>query len=111
MTTLDEGPNGPSAVPVGPPTIEPMTNTETRDAWREVGDRLEALALKLKLHAEEELSDDGRAVKGALQQLRSAVDDTVAAVSDACHDPAVKSDARDAVDALARAISKTVDRT
>ena len=88
-----------------------MTTTAMKDAWLEVGDRLEALALKLKLHAQEELSDDGQTVKTALQQLRVVVDDTVAALSDACHDPSVKADARNAVDALGRAISKTIERS
>jgi sugar phosphate isomerase/epimerase len=87
-----------------------MTNTATKDAWAEVGDRLEALALKLKLHAKEELSEDGVTVRGALERLKDAVEDSVTAVSDACHDPAVRDDAREAVSSLARAITKTLDK-
>lgn len=85
-----------------------MTKTDAKLAWEDVGDRLEALALKLKLHAEEELSDDGRTVKAALGRLGAAVEDAVTAVTDACHDPAVRTDAREAVGALGRAIAKTL---
>ena len=85
-----------------------MTKTEAKLAWEDVGDRLEALALKLKLHAEEELSDDGHTVKAALERLGTAVQEAATAVTDACRDPAVKVDAREAVDALGRAISKTL---
>ena len=85
-----------------------MTKTETKLAWDDVGDRLEALALKLKLHAEEELSQDGHTVKAALERLGAAVQEAATAVTDACTDPAVKADAREAVDALGRAIAKTV---
>lgn len=86
------------------------TKTDKKLAWEEAGDRLEALALKLKLHAEEELSEDGRTVKTALERLRDAAEDAVGAVSDACRDPGVRDDAREAVAALGRALSRTLDR-
>ena len=102
-------PNGPSPTGAFATTIGTMTNPEVRMAWQDVADRLEALALKLKLHAEEELSGDGGTVKAGLDRLRVVVDDAVTAVGDACRDPAVRSDVRDAMDAFGRALSKTID--
>ena len=87
-----------------------MTNNDARSAWQDVADRLEALALKFQLHAEEELSDDDRTVKSAFDRLGAAVQDAVGAVNDAVRDPAVRDDAREAFSALSRAITKTFDR-
>ena len=84
--------------------------TEEKAAWEEVGDRLEALALKVKLHAKEELSEDGTAVKNAFERLTEVINQAAEAVSDACHDPAVRDDAREAMSALGRALSKSLER-
>lgn len=81
--------------------------TDTRTAWAEVGDQLSALCLKLKLHAQEELSDDDVRDKAGLDRLRAVIEETVEAISDAYEDEAVRSDARD----MARAFVDALDAT
>ena len=82
--------------------------TELRDAWTDVADRLSALGLKVKLHAEEELSDPDREVTDACGRVRSAVEEIADALGDASRDPAVRADVRAVADALATAVTETV---
>jgi hypothetical protein len=91
--------------------------TEARTAWADVCDRLDALALKLRLHAEEELVDDeDDAGDGTWTRLREAAGDVGDALEDAAADPAVRQDLRDLVTAMetatratARQLRRTVD--
>jgi hypothetical protein len=85
--------------------------TDPRDAWTDVGDRLSALALKLKLHAQEELSAEGATAADGLDKLRAVVSETMDALGDAYRDEAVRDDAREfgrsfiaAMDATSRAV-------
>jgi hypothetical protein len=80
---------------------------DVRSAWNEVGDRLVALGLKLKLHAEEELSVPEGAVDDECARVRKAIEGVVDAFVDAAKDPAVKGD----VKATATALSDALDAT
>jgi hypothetical protein len=43
-----------------------------KDAWKEVGDRLSALGLKLKLHTEEERADRDEDGDDAIARVKAA---------------------------------------
>jgi hypothetical protein len=80
--------------------------------WSEVGERIEALALKLKLHFEQ----TGRAEESAepLRKLRESVNDAFDAAGNAVRDDAVKADVRETgrlfLDALSASIAKAADQ-
>ncbi len=82
--------------------------TDPRAAWDEVGDRLSALALKLKLHAEEELSDEELREKCGFDKLVKSVEEIFEALGDVMEDEAVRADVRDAGRAFADALDATV---
>ena len=82
--------------------------TDTRDAWAAVGDRLSALGLKLKLHAEEELSDDDVTEKSGFERIEAVVSETFDALEDAYEDEAVREDVREAGRAFIEALETTV---
>lgn len=75
--------------------------TNSKEAWDEVGNRVAALGLKLKLHYEQAESDE---VQTALRKLGDALDSAFEAVGSAVKDPAVRDDAigvgKSLVDAL-----------
>ncbi len=83
--------------------------TDTKTAWTQVGDHLSALCLKLKLHAEEELSDDEVCERAGLDKLRSVIDETVEAITDAYADEAVREDARQLGRSFVAAVDATAD--
>lgn len=86
-----------------------MSTQEIRRAWAEVGDELAGLGLKLKLHAEQELSDDDvRESDAALERLGEALDAVVDAVQHAAGDPAVREDLAEAGRRLKSALSVTM---
>lgn len=80
---------------------------EPRESWNELGDRLSALGLKLKLHWQEVQDEDDGAVKDALHRLGEAIEDAFDTVGAAAKDPAVKEDLRQAGQALVDALSGT----
>ena len=80
---------------------------DTKTAWAEVGDRLSALMLKLKLHAEEALSDEDVREKCGVEKLSAVIEETAEAISDAYEDEAVRADAKQ----LARAFVDALDTT
>ena len=86
-----------------------MTNVGER--WSELGQRVEALALKLKLHFEQ----TGRAEESAdpLQKIRASVTDAFEASGNAVRDDAVKADVRETgrlfLDALSASLSKAAE--
>jgi hypothetical protein len=82
--------------------------TDPRAAWEEVGDRLSALALKLKLHAQEELSDDDLRERSGFDKLAKAVEETFDALEDAAEDEAVRDDVRQVGRALVGALDATL---
>lgn len=82
--------------------------TDPRVAWEAVGDRLSALALKLKLHAEEELSEAELGRRVGFDKIAKAVEETFDAMEDAVEDDAVREDVREAARAVVAALDATV---
>ncbi|MDY7101508.1 MAG: hypothetical protein S0880_10005 [Actinomycetota bacterium] len=82
--------------------------TDTRTAWTDVGDRLSALCLKLKLHAEEELSEDDVREAAGLEKLKAVFDEAIDAIGDAYEDEAVRADAKDLAVAFGDALDATI---
>lgn len=86
---------------------------ETRESWKEVADRVEALGLKLKMHLEQEKDDeiDDRKtgeVQSALDDLSGRVSEAFDAFGNASRDDAVKADVRTIADLLKVALLKTM---
>ena len=83
---------------------------DARGPWNEVGDRLGALALKLKLHAREEMSEERKAeARSAVERFGATIQGAIDGLGDAARDPAVKEDAKAAGDALSTAVTATVE--
>jgi len=76
----------------------------TKEPWAELSDRLEALALKLKMHLEQVGGDDD-AMPKALSDLRDTVEDAFTAAGNAVRDEAVRADVREVGQLLADAVS------
>lgn len=85
--------------------------TDVGSRWSEVGERLEALALKLKLHFEQ----TGRTEEGTepLQKIKDSVTDAFESAGNAVRDDAVKADVRETgrlfLDALSASLAKAAD--
>lgn len=87
-----------------------MTDTDdstAKQAWEQVGDRMVALGLKLKLHVEETTSLDETRVREAFDKLGAAIRDTVEAVGSTAKDPGVVADLRSAGESLTDALANT----
>lgn len=88
--------------------------TDPKQAWDDVGDRLEALALKLQLNLRQETSEHeahdeahrGELV-GALDRLGEAFEDVFEAVENAANDEAIRSDIAQAATATGEALGAT----
>jgi hypothetical protein len=78
---------------------------EQSERWSEVGERLEALALKLKLHFEQ--TGRREEVPDALQKLRASVGEAFDAAGNAVRDDAVKADVKEAGRLFVDAVSAT----
>lgn len=72
--------------------------------WSELGEQLNALALKVKLHFEQTGSTEGRE---ALKKLGDSVGEAFEAAGNAVRDDAVRSDVREAGRLFADAVSAT----
>lgn len=72
--------------------------------WSELGDQLNALALKVKLHFEQTGSTEGRE---ALKKLGDSVNEAFEAAGNAVQDNAVRADVREAGKLFASAMSAT----
>jgi hypothetical protein len=81
---------------------------DTGEAWSRVADRLSALALKLKLHANEELSRADLSSQVGFDKARAVVNDALDGIQAAYDDEAVRADARDAKQAFLEAVDATV---
>lgn len=81
--------------------------TEAKETWAELGDRLEALGLKLKLHFEQ--GSDG-ALPEALSKLGEGVKGAFEAAGNAIKDDAVKADVREVGQLLSDLVSNAVSR-
>ena len=83
---------------------------DAKQAWSEVGERLSALGLKLKLHTEEELSgDDDTAASTNAEKLKKSISELFDAMGDAARDPAVREDAKSVASAFTAAIDATIE--
>lgn len=81
-------PIAPAPVAPAPVPVAPAPDRR----WAEIGSRLEALALKLKLHYEQA---GGERAPHALDELGDRVQDAFTAAGNAIHDEAVRSDIRE----------------
>jgi hypothetical protein len=81
---------------------------DSKKAWSDVGDAMSALGLKLKLHTEQEMSEDGKEVTSALERLAGTVKDIFEGMGGAVRDPAVRDDARTVAEAFAGAVDATI---
>ncbi|NNE72237.1 MAG: hypothetical protein HKN26_01075 [Acidimicrobiales bacterium] len=90
-----------------------MSRTDAKTAWANVGDELEALGLKLKLHIEQEFEHDEE-VESAFERLAEAIDAAADTTSHVVHDEAIRDDlkttGRLVVDALATTLRQTTDQ-
>lgn len=75
--------------------------------WKDVGDQLGALALKLKLHVEQGQSATGEQLETSLRALKTAVDDTFTALRGAAKDAALEDDVRKVGQSLTDALFNT----
>jgi hypothetical protein len=82
--------------------------TDLRTAWTEVGSRLDALALKLQLHAREELSEHGADLEDVADRVRHGFDEILEAFGDVARDPALRDDVKAVATSFADALSATV---
>lgn len=76
--------------------------------WQEIAGRVEALALKLKLHVEQ-AGDDGQ-TGAAVGRLQAAVNDAFEAAGNAITDDAVRADIHDVGRLLGEAFNRTFAR-
>jgi hypothetical protein len=79
--------------------------------WSEVGERIEALALKLKLHFQQAGRDEE--ATDPLGKVKDSVNDAFEAAGNAVRDDAVKADVRETgrlfLDALSASLAKAAD--
>jgi hypothetical protein len=83
--------------------------TDAGEAWADVGDRLSALSLKLKLHAGEELSERKTEPDDGWARMRWAIEEVLEALGDAAQDPAVRADVCELTDAIVDAAKMSAD--
>jgi hypothetical protein len=86
--------------------------TDVGSRWSEVGERIEALALKLKLHFEQTGREEDAAHE-PLQKIKDSVTDAFEAAGNAVRDDAVKADVRETgrlfLDALSASLAKAAE--
>ena len=78
----------------------------TANSWDEIGNKLNGLGLKLKLHVEQASAEDHE-ITTALQNLTTSIEAAFEGLRNAAKDPGVKDDVRDVGASLSQAISKT----
>ncbi len=86
-----------------------MTTHDPRQAWSTVADELSALGLKLKLHLQQETSEEleDSDDESAIAKLGEYFDAAIDAVENAAEDEAIRADLRETRQALTDAISAT----
>ena len=80
-----------------------MVMSELKNRWSDVGEHIEALALKLKLHLQQ--ADRPTDATDPLQKLKEQVSEAFDAAGNAVRDEAVKADVRETGRLLLDAIS------
>ncbi len=88
--------------------------SDPKQAWNDVGDRLEALALKLQMHLTQETSEHEAhdeehrgEIVGALDRLGEAFEGVFEAVENASKDEGIRSDINDAARSTVDALTST----
>ncbi len=88
-----------------------------QDSWNELGDTLQSLGLKLKLHVEQEageVGDVGDTLMEGLARVGRSLEDVFDAIGEAIDDEAVRADAKRAgrllVDAVDAALTEASDK-
>ncbi|MER7456024.1 hypothetical protein [Micromonospora sp. NPDC126480] len=81
--------------------------SDHRGTWAELTNRLNALGLKLKLHAEQAKDDE---LSDALSTLRHQIEEAFAATGRAVEDEAVRADVREVARLLGAAVSDSLTR-
>jgi hypothetical protein len=76
--------------------------------WAEVEKSLNSLGLKLKLHAEQALSEDRERIDSALHDLRHTIEGAFEALHGAVTDQAVRDDLKNVAGGVAHAVSSTL---
>jgi hypothetical protein len=76
----------------------------SNENWSQLGARLDALALKLRMHLEQAGTDE---LPKSLTALRGAIVDAFEAAGSAVRDDAVRADLKEAGSLLANAVSTT----
>ena len=103
-TAPPPAPMPPAAPP--PAAMPPAAQPPVADLrWTEIGSRLEALALKLKLHYEQA---GGDGAPRTLDGLRDSIRDAFTATENAVNDEAVRADVREAAVMVAGAVADTL---
>ena len=87
---------------------------DASDAWKDVGSRVEALGLKLKMHLEQErdaaVTDRGEGdTKNAFEDLSGKVTDAFDAFGNAAKDDAVHADVREIAELIKQALIETFE--
>lgn len=104
QTAPPPAPMPPAAPP--PTAMPPAAQPPVADRrWTEIGSRLEALALKLKLHYEQA---GGDGAPRTLDGLRDSIRDAFTATENAVNDEAVRADVREAAVMVAGAVADTL---
>jgi len=104
QTAPPPAPMPPAAPP--PAAMPPAAQPPVADRrWTEIGSRLEALALKLKLHYEQA---GGDGAPRTLDGLRDSIRDAFTATENAVNDEAVRADVREAAVMVAGAVADTL---
>jgi len=104
QTAPPPAPMPPAAPP--PTAMPPAAQPPVADLrWTEIGSRLEALALKLKLHYEQA---GGDGAPRTLDGLRDSIRDAFTATENAVNDEAVRADVREAAVMVAGAVADTL---
>jgi len=104
QTAPPPAPMPPAAPP--PAAMPPAAPPPVADRrWTEIGSRLEALALKLKLHYEQA---GGDGAPRTLDGLRDSIRDAFTATENAVNDEAVRADVREAAVMVAGAVADTL---
>jgi hypothetical protein len=103
IEAASRGPATPPAHATAPaPATPPASARATHRRWAELADRLDALALKLKLHYEQA---GGDGVPRALDELRDSVREAFTAAGNAIQDDAVRADVREVGVMVAEAVA------
>lgn len=85
--------------------------TDSQEAWKQVGEDLKSLGLKLKLHYEQAGGEapGGHDLQSVLRELASTIESGFTAVGNAARDDAVRTDASKAARALTDALAASLN--